>query len=247
MAIDLRPLPEGVPRSEAVHARLRAAILADDLGPGDAVPSERELSEALSVHRHAVREALKRLDQAGLVQISHGGPTRVRDWRRTGGLDLLLDIALAPEAPPQHELLRSVVELRAAIGIDAARRFAERATPAARTRAADLARWLADDLTTASPDVDARVDRFVELWDLLVDGADNLAYRLALNSLVSGLDRVPGANAALAPTGDDVVALRRLATAIEDHDGDAAAATVRLTLERPLEDPQALRRIADGS
>ena len=39
-----------------------------------------------------MREALKRLQQSGLVRISQGGATRVRDWRRHGGLDLLLEL-----------------------------------------------------------------------------------------------------------------------------------------------------------
>ncbi|MCK9248076.1 MAG: GntR family transcriptional regulator [Solirubrobacteraceae bacterium] len=243
MPIDLRPLPDGVPRSEGVHARIRAAILAGDPGPDEALPSERELSDALSVHRHAVREALKRLEQAGLVRISHGGPTRVRDWRRSGGLDLLLDVALAPDAPSRPGLLRSVVELRAAIGVDVARRCAERASPDARRALADAARALADVVASHG---DGRVERFVALWDDLVDGADNLAYRLALNSLVEGLAAIPGADDALAPVADDADRLRDLADAVVAGDGDAAAAAVRPTLERPLADPAAILGVGAG-
>ena len=39
--------------SEAVHADLRQAILSGELAPGDAVPSERELSERLSVNQNS--------------------------------------------------------------------------------------------------------------------------------------------------------------------------------------------------
>ena len=58
-------------------SRLRRAILAGTHAPGDALPSERQLSEELGASRHAVREALKRLQQAGLV---HDQPGR-RDAR----------------------------------------------------------------------------------------------------------------------------------------------------------------------
>src|SRR3954462_734358 len=107
--------------SDRVHERLRRDILDGRLAPGDPVPSERVLAEELGVNRHAVREALKRLQQAGLVRISQGGATRVQDWRDAGGLDVLLDL-VEGDIPP--ELVRSVMEMRASIGLDAARRCA---------------------------------------------------------------------------------------------------------------------------
>src|SRR5690349_11578046 len=116
-------------RSEQVHARLRGEILSGRFAPGDALPSERRLSEDLETNRHAIREALKRLQQAGLVSISQGGATRVRDWRRHGGLELLLDLE---EAPEQLQVVRAAMEMRACVGADAARRCAERADQALR-------------------------------------------------------------------------------------------------------------------
>lgn len=76
------PRASDAPRaSERVHAALRDEILGGALAPGAAVPSERALAKRFGVHRQSVREALKRLEQAGLVRISHGGATRVLDWR----------------------------------------------------------------------------------------------------------------------------------------------------------------------
>src|SRR6185503_12463033 len=118
--------------SGQIHARLRAEILGGRFAPGDALPSERTLSEELGASRHAVREALKRLQQAGLVQISQGGATRVRDWRHHGGLDLLLELGASGEVPAGLEVPRAVLELRACVGADAARRCAERAGDAVR-------------------------------------------------------------------------------------------------------------------
>src|SRR3954449_13171738 len=77
--------------SGQIYSRLRAEILGDRYEAGDALPSERRLSEDLETSRHVIREALKRLQQAGLVAISQGGATRVRDWRHHGGLELLLE------------------------------------------------------------------------------------------------------------------------------------------------------------
>ena len=98
------------------------------------MPSERRLSEQLGASRHAVREALKRLQEAGLIRITQGGATRVRDWRADGGLDLLLALGAQGDAPPELELERAALELRACIGADAARRAAQRATAGAAGR-----------------------------------------------------------------------------------------------------------------
>src|SRR5688500_12446023 len=114
--------------SSRIHAQLRRDILAGRYAVDEPMPSERKLSEDLGASRHAVREALKRLQQAGLVSISQGGATRVRDWRRHGGLELLLDVATAGEAPESLHAPRAAMEMRACIGADAARRCAERAS-----------------------------------------------------------------------------------------------------------------------
>ncbi|MDQ2894362.1 MAG: GntR family transcriptional regulator, partial [Actinomycetota bacterium] len=108
-----------------MHTHLRDAILSGEFVPGDAVPSERELSERLAVNRHAVREAIKRLQQARLVAVSHGGPTRVLDWRTTGGLDLIVDLVRDHSERIDAGLMAAITEMRACIGIDAARRCAE--------------------------------------------------------------------------------------------------------------------------
>ncbi len=118
--------------SEHVFSILRAEILGGTLSPGDALPGERPLAERLGCNRHAIREAVKRLQQAGLVEVTQGGATRVLDWRATGGLDLLTQLAGAGAAgtvDPElgASVLPSVLEMRACIGADAAGRCALRA------------------------------------------------------------------------------------------------------------------------
>lgn len=62
---------------EEIVSRLRALILAGVLKPGDRLATERELAEQLVVSRSAVREALLRLQAAGLVERRQGSGTRV--------------------------------------------------------------------------------------------------------------------------------------------------------------------------
>jgi GntR family transcriptional repressor for pyruvate dehydrogenase complex len=215
--------------SDRIHAGLRADILSGALPPGAAVPSERRLAQQLGAGRHAVREALKRLQESGLIRISHGGATRVRDWRRDGGLDLLLALAAQGDAPPELELERAALELRACIGADAARRCAERASPAQRAEIAARAETLA-----ASSEPDARNAEYERLWDVVVDGAGNLAYRLALNTLVAGQHVLVLDAARVRDELEDPAAIRALAAAIAAREPATARALAADLLERSI-------------
>jgi GntR family transcriptional repressor for pyruvate dehydrogenase complex len=209
--------------SSQIHARLRADILGGRFAPGDALPSERTLSEELETSRHAIREALKRLQQAGLVTISQGGATRVRDWRHHGGLELLLE----GELPDALQARRAALEMRACVGADAARRCAARADVARKAQITAHAAQLAalDDLT-------ARNALYEVMWDLIVDGADNIAYRLALTTLLSRGDIVSVGVEDVRGELEDAPAIVELAAAIAAGDEDDALALARQLLER---------------
>jgi len=57
---------------EEICDRIRARIEAGDLRPGDKLPAERELAVQLGVGRNAVREALRSLEIAGILQLRKG-------------------------------------------------------------------------------------------------------------------------------------------------------------------------------
>ena len=213
--------------SDRIHTDLRDRILSGALAPGATVPSERRLSEQLGASRHAVREALKRLQEAGLIRISQGGATRVRDWRADGGLDLLLALGAQGDAPPELELERAALELRACIGADAARRCAERTSAAQRAAITARAEALA---AAAAPD--ARNAEYERFWDLVVDGAGNVAYRLALNTLVGGQHVLVLDAKRVGRELADAAAIRALAAAIAAGDDEAARTIAAELLER---------------
>lgn len=223
-------VPASALASGAVHLRLREQILGGVLAPGDALPSERVLADELGVNRHAVREALKRLQQAGLVRIAQGGATRVRDWRDSAGLEVMLDLVEHGAEPPA-ELMRSVLEMRASIGVDAARRCAERATADDRASVGKLAETVAEAIEAGrTPQIAAP---FISLWEEVVDGSGNLAYRLGLNSLNSALGAYPQLGERLAPR--DPAGLRDLGAAIAAGSGVAAGEAARRLLEPDIE------------
>jgi DNA-binding FadR family transcriptional regulator len=217
--------------SDSIHAHLRHAILAGELAPGDAVPSERRLSAELGVNRQAVREALKRLQQSGLVRISQGGPTRVLDWRTTAGLDVIVDLWRQADAPIGPELAEAIAEFRACIGVDIVRLCALRGSAEIRLTAAALAERLAG----CSECDDERRDTNRSMWTALTEGSGNFTYRLAMNTLHSGLAGRPAAEELFTSGGEDAPHLRRLARALASGDPDAAAAAASDVLSRPLE------------
>ncbi len=68
--------------SRQVAAALRAAIESGQLGPGDKLPSERQLVSKYQVARNTAREAVRQLAESGLVTAEHGRGVFVRTTPR---------------------------------------------------------------------------------------------------------------------------------------------------------------------
>jgi DNA-binding FadR family transcriptional regulator len=60
------------PAYKAVSSAIERAILDGSLPPGTALPTEQELAERFGVHRSTVREAIRRVEQEGLLQRREG-------------------------------------------------------------------------------------------------------------------------------------------------------------------------------
>lgn len=60
------------PAYKAVSAAIERAILDGALPPGAALPTEQELSDRFGVHRSTVREAIRQVEQEGLLQRREG-------------------------------------------------------------------------------------------------------------------------------------------------------------------------------
>jgi len=70
-------------RNEEVRLQIEQAIRRGDFGPGERLPSERELVETFGVSRVSVREAIRSLEALGLVRVYQGRGAFVTD-RRSG-------------------------------------------------------------------------------------------------------------------------------------------------------------------
>lgn len=82
-------LPARPSATQAAEAAIRAAILEGALAPGARLPPERALCASLGVSRLTLRAALASLAAAGLLAVRHGSGYSVRDFRESGGPDLL--------------------------------------------------------------------------------------------------------------------------------------------------------------
>jgi len=83
-----------------VLERIESDLLAGKLGPGDRLPSERDLVTQLGVGRSSVREALRVLEVMGLIRTATGsGPNAgaIVVARPTGGMQALLRLQVAAQ------------------------------------------------------------------------------------------------------------------------------------------------------
>jgi len=209
--------------SDSVFAHLVDEILSGRVAVDEALPSERELALAFAVNRHAIREALKRLQQARLVRISHGGKTRVQDWRQTAGLDVLSTLA-ATGAVPALQVARDIMVMRRSVAADAARLCARNASDDELAVIATAAAAYPAQRTDESFNAD------LTFWTAIIDGSGNLAYRLALNTLV----------AAFADIGFELIAQLGMAAELADRD-----AHITLAQHLVARDADAAHRVAD--
>ncbi len=123
--------------------QIQEAILNDKLKPGDVLPSERELKEMLQVSRGTLREALRVLEQKGLIHIKLG----------VGGGAIVRDASYEPVSESLALLIRHqkvslthLAEFRAGVEGEAAAHAARRIS----TAEADELRKLLDSAVTCA-------------------------------------------------------------------------------------------------
>jgi GntR family transcriptional regulator, transcriptional repressor for pyruvate dehydrogenase complex len=211
---------------EDVFEQIVAEVLSGDMAPGEALPSERRLAEVLGVSRPAVREALKRLTEAGLVEVRQGDATTVRDFRRHAGLDLLPRL-LIRAGEVDVSVVRSILETRLHNGPKVAQLAALRHGP----EAADALEATVDALAREQDPVE-RQRHALTFWDQLVDGADSIAFRLMYNTLRATYE--PALPALAVMMADEVGrpdAYRDIASAIGASDAELAERAARNLLE----------------
>lgn len=204
---------------DEVFDQVLSEVVDGGIGAGEALPSERRLAEVLGVSRPAVREALQRMAQTRLLDVRHGGATTVRDFRRYAGLDLLPRL-LVRRGELDPAVARSILEARLVVGPGVAALAAERGGPALEPVLAETVAAL-----EGTEDGIERQRHALTFWDLVVDAADSMVFRLMFNSLRAAYEPALEALAALmAEEVGQVGAYRLLTAAIGAGDPETARA-----------------------
>ena len=207
--------------SDQVFRLICDQILTGAYEPGEKLPTQRTLAAELDVNMASVREAVKRLEQLGLVEVRQGDAMRVRDWRAAGGLDVIAHV-LFRAGGLDHEMLASLLEARRLMLAEAARLAAERRSAAQARRIAELAERIA---VASDPAAAQGLDW--ELMTELVEASGNVVFLLILNSIRRlYLAHAELFRAVVAYQVELVPIYRRVARAIEAGSGPRAARAV---------------------
>ncbi|MFD0687150.1 FadR/GntR family transcriptional regulator [Actinomadura fibrosa] len=156
--------------------RLRHDVLSGRYPPGSYLPPERQLAAAYEVTRTSLKHAIVRLAQAGLVETRHGVGTRVRDYERLGGPELLPMLASSVGAAWMAEIFQARREVGALVAAKAA------ANGTAEQR--DRLRGLAAELRAADG-ADAAQLAECEMHRVIASATGNRVYGLLVNALLN--------------------------------------------------------------
>lgn len=230
---------------EEICARIRGRIAAGELKPGDKLPAERDLAQQLGVGRNALREALRSLEIAGVVELRKGvkGGAFIRDGD-TGRMDVVMQdmyslgsITLAELAETREHVQDLVVRL-----------VCQRATPE------DLAAIEANiDRTEAKTQAGRFVERVNdsrEFYKLLAAATHNAVLAMLVQSVTEILMGFVNARVASGgkPTPRLVTSRREFLGALRDRDEDRARELMRKHLQaihrmlaQPVEKPASRR------
>ncbi|MBM3873759.1 MAG: FadR family transcriptional regulator [Verrucomicrobia bacterium] len=211
---------------ERVCRQLAALIREEGSGGDRWLPGERSLAERLGVSRTVVREATKRLEQQGMLEIQHGSGIRVVDR-----LHRPLNDSLTLLIPDVAERLRQLNEVRLGLEPAAAALAAERAT---REQVRDLRRL--QERLEAAADPAAAIEVDIAFHRAIAEAGGNLIHGLILDSfaelgLASRLRTIGRVGKTSA-----VAHHRRIIAAIERRDPAAATRAMRLHILAAGED-----------
>jgi GntR family transcriptional repressor for pyruvate dehydrogenase complex len=209
--------------TESIAARLRNDILVGTYKAGQRLPAERDLATRLGVNRGSVREALKKLEQMGLVVIRRGDGATVRHLHEAS-IEIVRHL-LIMDGQVNHRLLEQVLDVHEMVVAGAAHLAVERGNVEDQRKARELLRRLADP-NASDADREALFDGLV---DLITEASGNLVLRLVRNVIRTALaEQMMAARLRQAARPRDLAGIfQAIDAAIEAADASATAEAVR--------------------
>ncbi|KAA0021788.1 FadR family transcriptional regulator [Antrihabitans cavernicola] len=120
----------GRDRPLSVVDRIKEYILLNQLAPGSPLPTEKELSEQLSVSRSGIREAMKTLSALDIVEVRHGYGTYVGQMGLTAMVQSLAFRGML-NAGSDHHVLADLIDVRQLIETSLAETIIDSLSPQA--------------------------------------------------------------------------------------------------------------------
>lgn len=200
-------------------------LLDGRLGPGDRLPSERDLATELGVGRSSVREAFRVLEVMGLIRTATGSGPRagaIVIATPTGGMSALLRLQVAARGFPLDDVVRTRLVLEDAV-VTALAASPERDT----TRAHELLEAM--DAVDLTPSEFLALDAQLHLS--LAESSGNSVIAAMMAGLRSSIESYVQAGVASISDWDAMAARLRaehyaLVAAIDGADVDTARALV---------------------
>jgi GntR family transcriptional regulator, transcriptional repressor for pyruvate dehydrogenase complex len=229
--MDLTPLPLRPTAVDQCAQRLRDAILGGDLPAGSRLPPERALADQLGVNRVTVRGALGRLSGSGLLSVRQGSGYTVRDFRATGGSDLLGPLAeIARDEGRLPQVAAELLRVRRHLASALAERLAEtRPSPVEIEGAVDRF----EAAVVRNTHLEALVRADLAVLAAVLAAADSPALSLCMNPIVAVLGQLPPLAAAMyREPAANVLGWRAFVAWLRAPDPAGASALTALLAER---------------
>jgi len=227
---------------QATASRIRELILAGEYGPGEQLPTERELARRFRVSRGLIREAINQLSALNILESRHGAGTFVTSLNSNL---LFAPLQLALRIDP--EVLLHLFEVRRSLEPFAAGLAAVRATPALLTELQALGARYEAEFDGADGTELIKIDEAIHAT--IARASRNPLLTAILNSLASAAHRGREVTAQLPHVPErSREELRALVAAISDRDpwrSEAAMLRHLIRLEEAARD-ELLRMAAEA-
>jgi len=232
----------GVPRrktlSRDIAEILTRRITSGQYEVGSKMPTERLLSLEFGVNRHAVREALKRLEAIGLIRIKHGAGIFIERIKFTAGVEVFDSLLTNEDGTVNKSFLRDVLEFRRQMIMTVIQLAVKR------RKARELGKIcrLIDDLTFVQgkyeSDEEARIT--LDLFEAITAATHNGVYMLVHNTLSRIFWHIRTMfNLTSFYSQEDVALMKKLRGAFEFsnvEDAEAVVSEYLTKLEKALEE-----------
>ncbi len=218
---------KSAPLSEHISAELRDEILRGRYRPGERLPSERDLAQRFEVHRGAVREALKKLEQLGLAKIEAGG-ARVNPLEEAS-LDVVRHMLTLSDSPDPR-VVYEVFEATSGVMALGVRLCLERASAEDHQQISNLLRELCQNELSQAREFEL----FVEFGERVAQASGNTVIMLVHRGLRIGILENIYEELVLVDTDnrEQLERVKELALAFEAREGPAASeAAYRLAVD----------------